>query len=305
MKSIHRLFSRFDIVSAMALILLFSSGADAATLGRLTSRVTFLPPRAVLAFIVPIPQPLALHPALIRIGTPVQDCRDFSNLDRAIEACTRVNASKNLAKRTRSIALSNRCSAYQLKGMTDKAIMDCDRAVGLDPANAEAFYNRGRAARKKGDLARAIADYSAAIRLSPRSSKGFAKSYNNRGDAYAETGDTDRAMADFDQAISLDPSYAKAHHNRGVIHSRRGDLDRAISDYSKALDLDPTLARALVARGNVYLRKRDAERAIADYRAALRIDPTDTTARRGLERASADATPGAAIELAHENLQVE
>src|SRR5215207_5483698 len=127
MKSIHRLFSRFDIVSAMALILLFSSGADAATLGRLTSRVTFLPPRAVLAFRVPIPQPLALHPALIRIGTPVQDCRDFSNLDRAIEACTRVNASKNLAKRTRSIALSNRCSAYQLKGMTDKAIMDCDR----------------------------------------------------------------------------------------------------------------------------------------------------------------------------------
>jgi len=112
-------------------------------------------------------------------------------------------------------------------------------------------------------------------------------------------------MADFDQAISLDPSYAKAHHNRGVIHSRRGDLDRAISDYSKALDLDPTLARALVARGNVYLRKRDAERAIADYRAALRIDPTDTTARRGLERASADATPGAAIELALENLQVE
>src|SRR5829696_3228052 len=120
-----------------------SSGADAATLGRLTSRVTFLPPRAVLAFIVHIPQPLALHPALIRIGTPVQDCRDFSNLDRAIEACPRVNASKNLAKRTRSIALSNRCSAYQLKGMTDKAIMDCDRAVGLDPANAEAFYNRG------------------------------------------------------------------------------------------------------------------------------------------------------------------
>src|SRR5215207_413650 len=228
MKSIHRLFSRFDIVSAMALILLFSSGADAATLGRLTSRVTFLPPRAVLAFIVPIPQPLALHPALIRIGTPVQDCRDFSNLDRAIQACTRVNASKNLAKRTRSIALSNRCSAYQLKGMADKAIMDCDRAVGLDPGNADALYNRGRAERKKGDLARAIADYSAAIRLSPRSSKGFAKSYNNRGDAYAEAGDSDGAMADFDQAISLDPSYAKAYHNRGVIHSRRGDLDRPL-----------------------------------------------------------------------------
>jgi tetratricopeptide (TPR) repeat protein len=304
MKRILSRLNRLRFIWASVLVLLLPHMAEAATVER-PVRAERSPSGPEMAFAIPAPQPLAPDPALQRIGTPVQDCRDFSNLDRAIQACTRVNASKNLAKRTRSIALSNRCSAYQLKGMADKAIMDCDRAVGLDPANAEAFYNRGRAARKKGDIARAIADYSAAIRLSPRSSKGFAKSYNNRGDAYAEVGDTDRAMADFDQAISLDPSYAKAHHNRGVIHSRRGDLDRAIADYSKALDLDPTLARALVARGNVYLRKRDAERAIADYRAALRIDPTDTTARRGLERASADAPPGAAIELAHENLQVE
>src|SRR3954468_21090814 len=214
MKSIHRLLPRFGIVSAIALVLL--SSAYAATLERQAGGTTFPPPGAAVAFTVPIPQPLAPDPALVRIGTPLQDCRDFSNLDRAIEACTRVNASKNLAKRTRAIALSNRCSAYQLKGMLD---IDCDRAVGLDPANPEAFYNRGRAARKKGDLARAIADYSAAVRLTPRSSKGFAKSYNNRGDAYAVTGDTDRAMADFDQAISLDPSYAKPHHNRGVIRS--------------------------------------------------------------------------------------
>jgi tetratricopeptide (TPR) repeat protein len=305
MKSIHRLLSRFDIISVMAPVLLFSSSAYAATLWRQESGPTASPSRAIVAFTVPVPQLLAPDPALIRTGTPVQDCRDFSNLDRAIEACTRVNASKNLAKRTRAIALSNRCSAYQLKGMWDKAILDCDRAVGLDPANPEAVYNRGRAARKKGDLARAIADYSAAIRLTPRSYKGFAKTYNNRGDAYAEVGDNDRATADFDQAINLDPGYAKAYHNRGVIHSRRGDLDRAIADYTMALELDPTLARALVARGNAYLRKRDPEHATADYRAALRIDPTDATARRGIERASADATPGAAIELAHENLQVE
>jgi tetratricopeptide (TPR) repeat protein len=303
MKSIHRLLSRFGIVSAIALVLL--SSAYAATLERQASGTTFLPPGAVVAFTVPIPQPLAPEPALVRVGTPVQDCRDFSNLDRTIEACTRVNASKNLAKRTRAIALSNRCSAYQLKGMLDKAILDCDRAVGLDRANPEAFYNRGRAARKKGDLARAIADYSSAVRLTPRSSKSFAKTYNNRGDAYAEAGDNDRATADFDEAINLDPSYAKAYHNRGVIHSRRGDLDRAVADYSKALELDPTLSRALVARGNAHFRRRDMERAVADYQAALRIDPADTIARRGLERASANAPPGAAVELAHENLQVE
>ena len=137
MKSIQRLLSRFGIVSAIALVLL--SSAYAATLERQASGTTFLPPGAVVAFTVPIPQPLAPDPALVRIGTPVQDCRDFSNLDRAIEACTRVNASKNLAKRTRAIALSNRCSAYQLKGMLDKAILDCDRAVGLDRRTRRRF----------------------------------------------------------------------------------------------------------------------------------------------------------------------
>src|SRR3954465_3970370 len=139
MKSIHRLLSRFGFVSAIALVLLFSSSAFAATLRRQESGTTAFPPGAIVAFTVP--QLLPRDPALIRTGTPVQDCRDFSNVERAIEACTRVNASKNLAKRTRAIALSNRCSAYQLKGMWEKAILDCDRAVGLDPANAEAFYN--------------------------------------------------------------------------------------------------------------------------------------------------------------------
>jgi len=85
MKSIHRLLPRFGIVSAIALVLL--SSAYAATLERQASGTTFLPPVAVVAFTVPIPQPLAPEPALVRVGTPVQDCRDFSNLDRTIEAC--------------------------------------------------------------------------------------------------------------------------------------------------------------------------------------------------------------------------
>jgi tetratricopeptide (TPR) repeat protein len=155
------------------------------------------------------PQRRPLNSLLVRTGTPVQDCRDLSNLDRTIRACTIVNASKNLSKKTRATALSNRCSAYQLKGMLDKAIADCDRAVGHDRTNADAFYNRGRAYRKKGELQRAIADYSEAIQLSQRSAKTAAKNYNNRGDAYAAAGDTERAVADFEQAVALEPTYAK------------------------------------------------------------------------------------------------
>ena len=133
MKRILRLLHRFGFIRASVLVLLLPQMAEAATVERPDScRALTLRPGDGLRDSRPATS--RADPALVRTGTPVQDCRDFSNLDRAIQACTRVNASKNLAKRTRSIALSNRCGAYQLKGMADKAIIDCDRAVGLDPS---------------------------------------------------------------------------------------------------------------------------------------------------------------------------
>ena len=94
MKRILRRLNRFRFVWASVLVLLLPHMAEAATVER-PVRAERSPAGPEMAFAIPIPQPLALDPALIRIGTPVQDCRDFSNLDRAIQACTRVNASKN------------------------------------------------------------------------------------------------------------------------------------------------------------------------------------------------------------------
>jgi tetratricopeptide (TPR) repeat protein len=238
--------------------------------------------RARLAWVVPL---FSANTLIMHTGTPIADCRDLSDPDRAIAACTTVNALKSLSKRTRAAALSNRCGAYQLKGMTEKAMSDCERAVRLDPTSADAFYNRGRVARAKGDVKRAMHDYAQALRLNPRTPLARAKAHNNLGDAYALVGEFDRALAGFDQAIRVYPSYGKAFFNRGTMFSRRGELDRAIADFDEALRLEPTLARALVARGNVYLAKRDPQRAIADYQAALRIDQNNASARKNIERA--------------------
>ncbi len=170
--------------------------------------------------------------------------------------------------------------AYAAKRDYDRAIADYDKAIELDPANALAYNNRGRAYADKGDHDRAIADYDKAIQLDPK----FAQRLQRRGNAYFAKGDYDRAIADYDEAIKLDPKYAFAYHNRALAYReqgrlrprhrrlrrgdqarseihlgvqqprlrllRQGDYDRAIADYDEAIKLNPKFALAYNNRGN-------------------------------------------------------
>jgi tetratricopeptide (TPR) repeat protein len=54
------------------------------------------------------------------------------------------------------------------KGDYDSALANFDRAIHLDPNNAEAYDSRGEVYASKGDYARAIADYNEALRLDLR-----------------------------------------------------------------------------------------------------------------------------------------
>jgi tetratricopeptide (TPR) repeat protein len=159
--------------------------------------------------------------------------------------------------------------AYYGKDDYDRAIVDYDQAIQLQPDLAKAYINRGLACYNKGDYNRAFADYDQAIQLRP----DYALAYNNRGVAYTNKGDLDRAFADFDQAIQLQHDYAKAYNNRGVAHDDSGDLEQAIRDYDKAIELDPTLTRTYNNRGLAYYDSGDLEQAIRDYSEAIELDP--------------------------------
>jgi tetratricopeptide (TPR) repeat protein len=304
MRCLLRLLHRFGIGFTFALVVPGAIGT-----GALEARPASVPepPATRIALFVPSRAPAS--PLVVGAGTPAADCPNLSNPDRAIAACTALNASKNLARRTRAVALSNRCGAYIIKGMADKAIADCDRAIRMAPTLPIAFYNRGRAYRAKDDLARAIADYGEAIRIWTPALRASAKALNNRGEAYAKQGDVERALADFAQAIRLSPGYAKALYNRGVVYARQGELDRAVAEYTRAIEADPALARAFNGRGQALLRKQDRPGAIADFKEALRLDGSNASARRNLERAiavaGASGVPTASAELAPEPLEAE
>ena len=68
---------------------------------------------------------------------------------------------------------------------------------------AKAYFHRGNVYYLKRNYDRAIVNYDNAIRLNPN----YLKAYHIRGNAYFLLGAYNKALADFDQVLQLDPSY--------------------------------------------------------------------------------------------------
>ncbi len=166
-------------------------------------------------------------------------------------------------------AYNDRGRAHAEIGEYAKAIADYDRAIAIDPNNAMAYHNRGYAYSEMGERDKAIADYDRAIAIDPNN----ARAYNNRGSAYDEMGERDKAIADYDRAIALDPNSAAPYSNRGSAYSEMGEIDKAIADLDRAIALDPNSAAAYSNRGLAYYEMGERDKAIADYDRAIALDP--------------------------------
>ena len=180
---------------------------------------------------------------------------------------------------------------------TDKAIADYTEAIRLNPKDAAAHCDRGRAYADKGDLDKANADYTEAIRLDPdykrrlplriatgRMPTGLARIRQN--DCQLQRGHSARpricrclllpgfgplpqgrarqGYCRLSEAVWLDPKHAKAYCNRGGVYYVKGEHDKAIADFTEAARLDPQFAKAYYGRAVVYEKKNDKAKAEED-----------------------------------------
>jgi len=86
-----------------------------------------------------------------------------------------------------------------MAGNLAQAMADLDQAIKIDPNNADAHYNRGKARTESRDVSGAIADYTEAVRLDPT----LAGAFGSRGLLYAETGKPSDAISGLQQAARL------------------------------------------------------------------------------------------------------
>jgi len=107
----------------------------------------------------------------------------------------------HLVRDNRDIAQAYLTRGYQRSNRLelDGALADLDRAISLNPQDAEAYFKRGRAWLIDGSIDLAIADFDKSISLDARNPLVFAE----RGFARQARGDKTAAEEDFAQGLKL------------------------------------------------------------------------------------------------------
>ena len=114
-------------------------------------------------------------------------------------------------------------------------------ACSSDPKKARQKYlDSGASYAKKGQYSAAIVQYQKALKINPYN----AEAHNNLGVALAGRGQIDDAIAHYQKALELNPEYAEVHNNFGSIQAGRGHIDDAIAHFQKALEINPDYADA-------------------------------------------------------------
>ena len=133
----------------------------------------------------------------------------------------------------------------------DEALLNFEKAIRLNPKDAQYHFERGNALQELNRLDEAIASYENSSRLRPR----YVEAYNNLGIVLKEIGRFDEALANYDKAISLKPDYAEAYSNRGNTLKELKRLDEALDSYDKAISLKPDYAEALHNKAHFLLHR--------------------------------------------------
>lgn len=131
-------------------------------------------------------------------------------------------------------------------GETAAALDEFNRAVGLDPYNAQALYGRAL--------------------------------------IYQGNNEHNFAIADFTAASGLNPQKAEPLLGRAISHLALGEIKEAAADLDEASEADPHNAQVWTARGQAYERLGDKAKAAASYTKAVALRPRDDAARSGLAR---------------------
>jgi tetratricopeptide (TPR) repeat protein len=134
--------------------------------------------------------------------------------------------------------------AYQLMGQRDMAAACCERAAGVEPANADARLAAARALLDSGAPALALKQLGEALRQRPDD----VAVYTELAAAYRAHGDPARAARCAEQAIDLDASNARARYELGLARLALGHRSDAILELQRARALASDAHIGLLAR---------------------------------------------------------
>ena len=152
---------------------------------------------------------------------------------------------------------------YLEQGMAAEAVAEFERALAIDPSNADSLYLMGKALAAQGKVDDAIDSYRRALRLVP----DFPEVYNELYRAYETKGDLAHADAVW-----------------GLVRFSAGETDQALEILEKSARAGTDMVEVHLGLAMIYEKKGDTARALAEYRQALTMDASSVAARQGIGR---------------------
>ncbi len=122
------------------------------------------------------------------------------------------------------------------------ALADFDRALTLDPHDADDWLSRGLAKQKLNDLPGAVNDFTQAIKIK----SDFEKAWLCRGNLLLKMNRVNEAIEDYGLAIFHYPEYGTAYYNRALAFHKIGNLKEACRDMMEAQRLSVKIQRKVL-----------------------------------------------------------
>ena len=120
-------------------------------------------------------------------------------------------------------------------GNIGEALAEFDRALDIDPNNAQALYGCGLLYQGEKQHLSAIHDFTAANGLRPQ----LAEPLLGRAISYLALDKFKEAALDLDEAVQSEPQNGQLWSTRGLAYERLGDKSKAAESYGRAVNLRP------------------------------------------------------------------
>lgn len=204
--------------------------------------------------------------------------------------------------------------AYLQSGNTGKAMVLYDQIIRNDPANFEAYYEKGILMAQLHDTAKAIGALEQAYVLQPLQLTGislanlYAETKNPKaldlcnemirkdvaneltdavfieGVYFSNTGMPDKAMEQFEECIRRDWKFTEAYIEKGIILYHQSNIDEALKTFALAARVSNTYPDAYYWMGRCFEASGKPDEARTNYYRALALDRNFTEASEGLKR---------------------
>ena len=180
-------------------------------------------------------------------------------------------------------------------GRLEDALQSYDRVVAMRPDLPQPHDNRGLVLQHMGRYGDAIDAHTASIGRDP----SFGIAHVRRALALREFGRFDQALADAERGCSLMPGAPIALNTMAMALNDVGRLDEAIAVYERAIGVQPNFVEAINNLGNALHDLGHYEAAISQFDRALELRPDypEALCNRGLSRQELGLLSGAMQDL--------